>query len=483
MMVHPFMTEKSTEKEEPHIEFEDLISSPTLETDTSSNLSFTRRIVEESGKENYSSFEDGRITKVLFQKLQLIEFGKLIINGLALTLIAFQYEFEYHEEHFRWSEVLLQLVLLTSIAAAILTVLRYKCYMLFLKKRNVLAEKETLTSSGEIFPMLFEIFIVFLIPYPWLIGVKHTSSALDDHEVIVYHVNELLSLFSVLRLLIGIRVIALWSYWNSNRAHRLCEMYAVEPGLLFTIKCWMKEKPFVFVLCAYIASIPFFAWMLRMAERPFARNRGIAGYDIWNSMWNVLITMTTVGYGDYSPRTVWGRSIVFFVCVWGTIVISLMVVTITSVIQMNLFEKKTYLMLKRLQMKERLQKQAARIVTNVLRGHTSARYDGSQEDRVKNTKIYLKKFKAASREYRDLSSHNKGFEDIGMYFEFILEKLNEVSKNQSSLAGALKETMATVGVKSEAFDRLITDMSHTEIDESRILTDRNKFFSSTIQTD
>jgi hypothetical protein len=50
---------------------------------------------------------------------------------------------------------------------------------------------------------------------------------------------------------------------------------------------------------------------------------------LWNSMWTVIITMGTVGYGDFVPKTHLGRCIAILACVWGNILISLMVISIT----------------------------------------------------------------------------------------------------------------------------------------------------------
>ena len=59
----------------------------------------------------------------------------------------------------------------------------------------------------------------------------------------------------------------------------------------------------------------------------------ISGYDwtyMWNSMWCIIITMATVGYGDFVPETFLGRTVAIFACVWGNFLISLMVVSLTQ---------------------------------------------------------------------------------------------------------------------------------------------------------
>lgn len=72
------------------------------------------------------------------------------------------------------------------------------------------------------------------------------------------------------------------------------EMYAVEPGILFTLRCVMETSPFFLISVAYLGSIPFFGYMLRIGERPMNRVDGnIMIFEYANSMWNIIITMTT----------------------------------------------------------------------------------------------------------------------------------------------------------------------------------------------
>lgn len=50
---------------------------------------------------------------------------------------------------------------------------------------------------------------------------------------------------------------------------------------------------------------------------------------VWNGMWCMIITMTTVGYGDFVPKTHAGRLIGVVGCFWGTFLVSMMVVSLT----------------------------------------------------------------------------------------------------------------------------------------------------------
>jgi len=53
--------------------------------------------------------------------------------------------------------------------------------------------------------------------------------------------------------------------------------------------------------------------------------------SIWIGMWWVLQTVTTVGYGDYTPRDAIGRILTSFVMLYGVAFLSIITAAITSV--------------------------------------------------------------------------------------------------------------------------------------------------------
>jgi voltage-gated potassium channel len=59
-------------------------------------------------------------------------------------------------------------------------------------------------------------------------------------------------------------------------------------------------------------------------------------------MWLMILSMTTVGYGDIYPRTNLGRLFTMLACFAGTFVVSLLTVTITTKISMNDQESNAY---------------------------------------------------------------------------------------------------------------------------------------------
>ncbi|MGH3053549.1 MAG: potassium channel family protein, partial [Gaiellaceae bacterium] len=54
-------------------------------------------------------------------------------------------------------------------------------------------------------------------------------------------------------------------------------------------------------------------------------------HSIWLGMWWVLQTVTTVGYGDLTPKTAIGKILTSLVMLWGVAFLAILTAAITSV--------------------------------------------------------------------------------------------------------------------------------------------------------
>ncbi len=62
--------------------------------------------------------------------------------------------------------------------------------------------------------------------------------------------------------------------------------------------------------------------------------------------------MTTVGYGDFFPKSSGGRVVGIICAFWGVIYVSLFVVSLTNMLEFDSPEKKAFMLLQRLEAKE-----------------------------------------------------------------------------------------------------------------------------------
>lgn len=95
-----------------------------------------------------------------------------------------------------------------------------------------------------------------------------------------------------------------------------------------------------------------------------------------------------MGYGDFYPRTPFGRIVIIFCCIYGVTVVSLIIVTITNTLNLNGKENMAFITLEKLQIRSQMSDLSAKIIGCVGKLSTK-KVNSSTEERM----IYVKKLK------------------------------------------------------------------------------------------
>lgn len=148
--------------------------------------------------------------------------------------------------------------------------------------------------------------------------------------------------------------------WTDPKAQRCCAIFGVSATPLFGLKALMRENPLYVVIFAFLFSLTQLSISLQLFEREVDENFK----NITTAMWNVIITLTTVGYGDYFPKTNFGRFVGVITAFWGVFFVSLFVVALTNTLELEDAEVRAFTLLRRLFVREQLRENAANMIAS-----------------------------------------------------------------------------------------------------------------------
>lgn len=151
-----------------------------------------------------------------------------------------------------------------------------------------------------------------------------------------YMIGDFLFAFMLLRFYFLVRTLMNLNLYSELTSKRICGKYQIQPGVSFSMKALIKERPGITVFLTALISILWLAYLLRIFERIAYESQGQKVFDSYfSSVWNVIITMTTVGYGDIAAISDYGRVISILNALWGAFIISLLVASIGRIFELN----------------------------------------------------------------------------------------------------------------------------------------------------
>ena len=116
--------------------------------------------------------------------------------------------------------------------------------------------------------------------------------------------------FMFLRIVFLLRTFVNFGTYTDAYSRKLCRTeYGFTSGVRFTLKVHMVTNPGKSAFYIVSSSIMILSYLMQIFERPY---REVNGKDsgavdtFGDGFYLVVMTMTTVGYGDFSPHTIIG---------------------------------------------------------------------------------------------------------------------------------------------------------------------------------
>jgi hypothetical protein len=248
---------------------------------------------------------------------------------------------------------------------------------------------------------LYEAAVYMLHPLPFL-DFQLEFSQLNG--VLYISINEILASITLLRVFVLLKLFRHFSQWTNEKAAAICDLYAAKANTGYALKALLHEKPIPLLAILMGLSVLVFSFAVKIYEQNFHSFSGSQDYSyIWNSMWLVMLTMTTVGYGDFYPQTHIGRLILVLAAFWGIFIVSLIVLILTNFSLFSPAQLRSYSFMKRLDLKKKAQRFAAVYLTSIIQLFILNRKRRLNRHKALQLqikiKIYFRKFKKSRNEY------------------------------------------------------------------------------------
>lgn len=288
---------------------------------------------------------------------------------------------------------------------------------------------------------LLNIIFFFLCPNPFTykkVVSFHNSEYSAKYKI---PLNSIFTSICLFRIWFIFKLYLVSSTSYTQRSFRISKINNVNLGLNLPFKANMADSSLficftLFIMCWFVCS-----YDLRIFERYLDEyNENNLGNYI-NDLWCVFITMTTVGYGDISPKTLLGRIIIIISCMFGIFLIGLMVVAVTSYLNIVGIESNIYNILLKSEKMEERNKLAFKSIAQYLKSIkevSKGKFEPNKEDFInkvvpnqkKQINNYLDQFKIADTEFLQTIPSLNDFDNIAAHLRFLEENM---SRNQDKV--------------------------------------------------
>jgi hypothetical protein len=291
-------------------------------------------------------------TNEMFRKLKLSEYTTSFFT--CITIIA---GLVYHDINLRFKQKNLMdnkinkyfinfnlIIISVSVICYIYSsVLSYLIHIELLKSMNKITKRTTFFNFKYFSSFLLETFFSLFHPNIFTKNIIiHTKKNWYKVEC-EYELNDLLTFISLFRFYIIFRYFIFLTDFYTLRANRISRLIGTELTRTFALRCFIAENPFTFLLVTSLFMI-LIAFMLKIVEGPYYTfDMGINDYRKFkNCIWNVFVTITTVGYGDMYPNTLLGKIIIILASLGGVFIVSLVTIAIQNTLNMSKSEENSY---------------------------------------------------------------------------------------------------------------------------------------------
>ena len=435
-----------------------------------SKLEFLHKFLR---KEN--ALEDEHMTMELFNIIKIDEFVCTIFVTLSIMSSLIYYEtrncLKSCEKNTDIKNDTMNLSLLICSISNILFIITLIPKYIHYFKLNICAKYisniDKFYQTDLIYYLIIEIILALIHPNLLLKNKYVTCKKSWNMINVKYQINDFLIAINIIRVFYLIKIYVFCSNFYNARSDRVCKLTGKQLNFFFAFKCLLVENSITTLITVTIITIFGFSYLLKIIEGPISiQNKDeINNYNSFlNCFWNVFVTMTTVGYGDYYPLDFLGRFITFFIALSGNLLVALIIVGFQNKTELSIDEKNALNFIQRLEQKDNIKKFAASYFKSnfsfvimkrkLLRDELQINEKNKKKiiELAKDTFEKRKKFKEAVHTYHVFYKMEDDVDKVKKKISKLDESLDDMNKNISKITNKIKNLIENIG---KTFDQTI----------------------------
>ena len=271
-------------------------------------------------------------SQMYFSKLQRLETRRVHLCTASMVLAVVSILIMVAEYELLWARggegdavtngLKLSMAFLTSLLLLSIY-LFYETELNILKLRNAVVHTESLwsTSSLLLYPFLLECLICIPHPVPFY-QADYVLDPIAGGEPLTIS-TDALGMLMFLRLYLVFRFIVHRSSLHSASARFITALNNIDYSQWFMVKSLANTHPISLLTGSLSATICILAYIFFVLERHASATSTYA-----DSLWFLIVSATTVGYGDISPQSYAGRANAVVGAAAGILISSILVTSI-----------------------------------------------------------------------------------------------------------------------------------------------------------